>query len=66
MDWDCLLSNKVKFDNWKELCHNNIKTHVNKAKDEMIDQLEKETCTVKLITDESLGSHNTVTLEEVS
>ena len=35
--WDCLLSNKVKFYNWKELDHNNIITHVNKAKDKMPD-----------------------------
>ena len=65
-DQDYLLSNKVKFDHWKELDHNNVKMHVNKAKDKILDQLEKEMCAVKLMIDESLGSHNTITLEEVS
>ena len=36
-DWDYLPSNKVKFDNWKELDNNNIKTHASKAKDETLD-----------------------------
>ena len=40
-DWDHLLRNKVKFDKWKELDHNNVKIHVSKAKDEVLDQLEK-------------------------
>ena len=66
MHWDYLLSNKLKFDHWKGLDHNSIKMHVSKAKDEMLDKLEKETCTVKLMMDECLGSYNTVTLEEVS
>ena len=40
-DWDDLLKNKVKIDSWKELNNNDIKIHVNKAKDEIMDQLEK-------------------------
>ena len=40
-DWDLLLSNNVPLHNWKELDNNKIKIHFNKAKDEMLDQLEK-------------------------
>ena len=64
--WDHLLRNKMKIDKWKELNHNNIKIHVNKEKDEMLDHLEKETYTDKLMMDKSLGSDNNITLEEVS
>ena len=53
-DWDQLFRNKVKFDSQKELDHNNIKTHVSEAKDEMLDQLEKQACTVKLMVNEIL------------
>ena len=45
--WYHLLSSKVKIDNWKELDNNNIKIHVNKSKEELLDQLEKEKCTKK-------------------
>ena len=65
-DWDHLFRNKVKLDSWKELNNNNIKTHVNKAKDEIMDQLENEMVTVKLMIDESLGSHINMTVEEIS
>ena len=41
-DWDHLLRNKVKFDKWKNLEDKNVKTHMRKSKDEMLDQLEKE------------------------
>ena len=64
-DWDDLLNNKIKIDSWKELNNNNVKTHVNKAKDKIMDQLEKETIAVKLMMDESLGSHMHITVEEV-
>ena len=40
-DWDYLLSNKVKFDDWKKLEYNNIKMHVKKVKDKMLVQFEK-------------------------
>ena len=65
-DWDHLLSKKVKFNSWKELKNNNIIIHVNKAKDELMDQLEKEMVTVKLMMNESLSSHINITVEEVS
>ena len=65
-DWDHLLNKKVKIDSQKELDNNDIKTHVNEAKDKMMDQLEKQTCTVKLMMDESLGSHINISAEEVS
>ena len=65
-DWDDLLKNKVKIDSWKELNNNDVKIHVNKAKDEIMDQLEKEIIAVKLMMDESLGSHMNITVEEVS
>ena len=64
-DWDNLLKNKVKIDSWKELSNNDIKIHANKAKDEIMDQLEKEIIAVKLIMDKSLGSHMSITVEEV-
>ena len=53
----------MKFDSWKELNNNNIKMHVNKAKDKIMDQLEKEMVTVKLMMHESLGSHINITVE---
>ena len=56
----------MKLDNWRELDYNNIKMHVSKVKDDMLDQLEKETRAVKLMIEESLGSHNAITLEEAS
>ena len=65
IDWDNLLKNKVKIDSWKELSNNDIKIHANKAKDEIMDQLEKEIIAVKLIMDKSLGSHMSITVEEV-
>ena len=40
--------------------------HVNKAKDEEIDQLKKYVRTVQLITEESFGLHYSITIEEVS
>ena len=60
-----MLKNKVKIDSWKELNNNDIKIDVNKAKDEIMDQLEKEIIAVKLIMDKSLGSHMSITVEEV-
>ena len=37
IDWDNLLKNKVKIDSWKELNNNDIKIHINKAKDKIMD-----------------------------
>ena len=65
-NWDYLLSKKVPLDNWKELENNKINIHANTSKDEMLDQFEKEICAVKLMIEESLGLHNSITLEEVS
>ena len=64
--WDCLLSDKVSSDNWKDLDNNKIIIHASKAKEEMLDQFDKEARTVKLMMEESLGFHNSVALEEVS
>ena len=44
-DRDHLLSSKVKIHSWKELDNNDIKMHVNKSKDEILNQLENQKCT---------------------
>ena len=61
-DWYFLSSRKVQFDNWKELDNNKIKAHVNKVKDYSSDKFEKEACAEKIMTEESFGLHNSITL----
>ena len=41
MDWDYLSSNKAPLHDWKESDNDEIKMHVNKAKDEILDPFEK-------------------------
>ena len=46
-DWDYLLNNKLDTSKWKTVESNNaMKLRVNKAKNDMFDQLRNETCTM--------------------
>ena len=47
-DWDSVLSDSASTKKWKEMNCNIFKIHImNKAKDEMLDQLDKEICVVR-------------------
>ena len=45
---------------------NVIKIHMNKAKDEMLDQLDKEICVVRKMVEDKIGQRESCTVEEIS
>ena len=65
-DWESVLSDSASTKKWKEMDCNTIKIHMNKAKDEMLDQLDKEMCAVRKMVEDKIGLQESYSVEEIS
>ena len=64
--WSYVVDNKVDITKWKNVEHNNIKIHINKAKNELYDQIEKEICTIRKIVEENTGICKCYNVKDIS
>ena len=65
-DWESALSDSTSAKKWKEMDCDTIKIHMNKAKDEMLDQLDKEICAVRKMVENKIGPQESYSVEEIS
>ena len=63
--WDHHVKSNVPLENCKHMVSSDIKSLESKAKDKMLDQLEKEVAAIKTL-EESVGSKASLSIEEIS
>ena len=65
-NWSYMVDYKVDITKQKNVKNNDIKIHINKAKNELYDQIEKEICTVRKIVEENTVIYEYYNVKDIS